>query len=136
MNEAARKSRRIVAVLSPACFNEKWDPDVIYQGLKQLKALGPPINCITLKPLPLQNSQLKNDQGETLASTLKTVNIINWDRSVDDKYFWLSIRLYLPPKRLQSSPVAHQEPKSSSSVAAPDSTRLNCNSHESLEILV
>lgn len=80
MNEAARKSRRVFAMLSPACFNDNWDACTVYKGLKQLKALGPPLKCIALKQLPTNTTQIKNDQGETLTSLLRTVTVIQWDR--------------------------------------------------------
>lgn len=87
MNEASRKSRRVLAVISPACFNENWDAGTVYKGLKQLKALGPPLLCVALKQLPTDTTQLKNDQGETLVTLLRTITVIQWNRLVTK---WIS----------------------------------------------
>lgn len=112
MAEAARKTRRLLAVLSPDALNDNWEANTLYQALKQLLALCPahshPITCITLKSLPTTIPQIKNAQGETLISILRAdmVHVISWRRA--DKKFWLAIRLGLPPKRYQSSSLNHQ----------------------------
>lgn len=131
--EAAQKSHRIVAVLSPACLNDKWECDAVYQALKQLHSLDPHLCCVTLKQIPSSENQVKNSQGETLSSLVRTVHVINWDRSNDDR-FWLSLRLRLPPKRYNTE----TKLENVNSTQNDNSTRLsnNSNSQESLDIFV
>jgi interleukin 1 receptor accessory protein-like len=95
-NEALR-SRRIIALLSPAVLND-WTTAGIYQAIKQLQALGPRLTCVTLKELPNCKNEVKNSQGETLNSVVQMISVVHWERSKDEK-FWLALRLRLPPKR-------------------------------------
>lgn len=134
MAEAARKTRRIVAILSPATLNDNWDCGSLYQALKQLQALGPPLNCIALKPMPYSATQVKNAQGETLTSILRNIHVILWERSSDNR-FWLALRLNLPAKRCQAKQTT--DDICLNATANNSTTRLNCNSSRgSLENLV
>lgn len=102
--EPARRSRTILAVLSPSCLNDRWETNIIYHCVKQLQQLGPKLSCIVLKQLPAHAGEVKNSQGETLASVLNSINVIHWGRLQDDT-FWLALRLRLPPKRNKQSSV-------------------------------
>lgn len=98
--EACQKSHRIVAVMSPACVNDKWECITLHQALKQLHELDTQFCCIILKQFPTTGSNIKNSMGESFSSLVRNINIINWERFKDDK-FWLSVRLKLPPKRCE-----------------------------------
>lgn len=127
----AERSRRILMVLSPACVHNKWDSLTIYNALKQLSSLGPRLSCITLRPLPISENETKNEQGETLATLVRKITVIQWGKYHDAK-FWLSVLLQLPPKRQQQSVL--QNP---SSVNQNDSSkRLNDDCKERLNDMV
>lgn len=142
MADAARKSRRLLSVLSPDALNANWEANTIYQALKQLLALSPahsyPITCIVLKSLPTTVSQIKNAQGETLSSVLRAgmVHVLPWNRA--DEKFWLAVRLGLPSNKYQSTGLKHPTHRTNdiclggTPSAAANSTRLN----DSLEYLV
>lgn len=98
MAEPVRKSRRILAVLSPNSLNEHWDSATVYEAVKQLSSFGPKLICVALKELPTSGKETKNSQGETLSSLLRQICVIPWDR-LDCDRMWLSLRLELPPKR-------------------------------------
>lgn len=96
--EAAKRSRRIVAVISPATLNQHWDSRSLYEALKQLQAFNDKLICVLLKDVPRSETEIKNSAGETLSSIIRCMNIVHWQRTKEDK-FWLSLRLRLPPKR-------------------------------------
>lgn len=122
LTESANKSSTIVALISPACVNDNWNPSTLYSILKQLYTLNPSFCCVTLKAFPTGETQMKNSQGETLNSILRNINVIPWERSNEER-FWLSLRLKLPPKRQVT--------------LDQNSTRLTANSiEESLEVCV
>ncbi|KRT81646.1 hypothetical protein AMK59_5017, partial [Oryctes borbonicus] len=96
--EASKRSRRIVAVISPATLNQNWDSRSLYEALKQLQAFNDKLICVLLKDVPRSEMETKNSAGETLSSIIRCMNVIHWQRNNEDK-FWLSLRLRLPPKR-------------------------------------
>ncbi|GJQ70577.1 hypothetical protein Trydic_g22976 [Trypoxylus dichotomus] len=96
--EATKRSRRIVAVISPATLNQNWDSRSMYEALKQLQAFNDKLTCVLLKDVPRSEMELKNSAGETLSSIIQRMNVVHWQRDKEDK-FWLSLRLRLPPKR-------------------------------------
>ncbi|XP_018328506.1 interleukin-1 receptor accessory protein-like 1 [Agrilus planipennis] len=99
LSEAAQKSRRVVAVVSPALVNDKWDASSLYQTLKQLQGLGPKTCFVVLQKMPNCDDQAKNAIGENLNSILRNATVIQWERS-NDRQFWLALRLNLPPRRI------------------------------------
>ncbi|KAJ8929322.1 hypothetical protein NQ314_018030 [Rhamnusium bicolor] len=129
LQEEAKKCRRIVAVFSPAVVNESWDTNNVLQALKQLQSLGPKLVCVALKELPKTQNEVKNSQGETLASLTRSIGVILWDRKKDDK-FWYSLRLRLPPKR-RTEMVDNKN-----FAQGENNSRLTSNSQESLDNLV
>ncbi|KAI4465448.1 interleukin-1 receptor family member [Holotrichia oblita] len=98
LSETAKRSRRIVAVISPATLNQHWDSRSLYEALKQLHAFNDKLTCVLLKEVPRSEMEIKNSAGETLSSIVRCMNVVHWQRNKEDK-FWLSLRLRLPPKR-------------------------------------
>lgn len=98
LSETAKRSRRIVAVISPATLNQHWDSRSLYEALKQLHAFNDKLTSVLLKEVPRSEMEIKNSAGETLSSMIRCMNVVHWQRNKEDK-FWLSLRLRLPPKR-------------------------------------
>ncbi|RZB54396.1 X-linked interleukin-1 receptor accessory protein-like 2, partial [Asbolus verrucosus] len=130
LQSEALQSRRIIAVVSPATLDERWDAAGLYQAIKQLQSLSPKLTCVTLKELPKCENAVKNAQGETLGSLVRMINVVHWERSRDDK-FWLALRLRLPPKRRHERPV-----ESRNQIQGENSSRLTSDSEESFENFV
>lgn len=130
LQNEALKSRRIIALLSPPVLNDAWDSANIYQAIKQLQALGPKLTCITLKELPKSENETKNSHGETLNILLRTINVIYWERTKEEK-FWLNLRLRLPPKRRNERLVECRN-----QTQGLNSSRLSGDSEESFENFV
>lgn len=92
------KSRRVLAILSPAVFSDQWEAPGVYEAMKQLQGLGSKLSVVALKKLPKSVDKVKNSQGETLNSLVRMLTVVVWERSQDDK-FWMALRFRLPPKR-------------------------------------
>ncbi|KAJ8951083.1 hypothetical protein NQ318_003781 [Aromia moschata] len=129
LHDDAQKCRRIIALISPAVVNEHWDASSILQALKQLQSLGPKFVCVALKELPKNQNEVKNSQGETLASLSRSVGVIFWERKNEAK-FWYALRLSLPPKR-RTEIVENRN-----ATQGENNSRLTSNSEESLYNLV
>lgn len=99
LSDAARKTRRVVAVISPTSLDNQWDTATVYQALKQLNSLNAKLVCVAMQELPKSGTDLKNAQGETLASILKSMTVIPYS----SERFWLSLRLHLPAKRFEQA---------------------------------
>lgn len=103
LQEDAKKCRRIVAVLSPATLNGNWTSAYILHAIKQLQALGPYLICINTQSMPTNatggQDEVKNAQGETLASVLRTITALQWP-PISNDHFWYNLRLHLPPNRI------------------------------------
>lgn len=125
--EPAVRTRRLLAVMSPAALNDCWDAPRLCQAVKQLNLLGPRLMCIMLKEAPVTGSQIKDAQGQSLNTVLRQNYVLNWDRTNSER-FWLSVRLWLPSKRCSS--VADNQLANSSRLTT------NTDSQESLDILV
>ncbi|KAF5281564.1 hypothetical protein FQA39_LY05099 [Lamprigera yunnana] len=108
--DASYKSHRIVAVISPSAVGDCWECPILHQILKQLCELDPQFCCVTLKEFPSNGEQIKNSSGESFSSLVRNINVINWERSREDK-FWLSLRLKLPPKRCNQINLKNNTPK-------------------------
>lgn len=87
-----------MAVISPATLNQHWDSRYLYEALKQLQSFGDKLICVLLKDVPRSETEVKNSVGETLSAIIRSMNVIQWQRGKEEK-FWLSLRLRLPPKR-------------------------------------
>lgn len=129
MREEALKCRRIIVILSPAAVNGNWDTNNVQQALKQLQSLNAKLVCVSLKTLPKNQNEIKDSQGETLASLTHSIGVILWERKQDDK-FWYSLRLRLPAKRRTEC----EETKKLTQ--GENNLRLNSDSQESLDNLV
>ncbi|XP_050307071.1 single Ig IL-1-related receptor-like [Anthonomus grandis grandis] len=98
LSHHAQASRRVIAVLSPSSLHSSWSSSNLYQALKQLQSLtGPKLICVALKELPSSQNDPKNSIGETLATLLKTMKVILWERN--DATFWLNLFKEMPAKR-------------------------------------
>lgn len=99
LEKQARKSSRLVCILSPAFLDDKWEATKIQQHLKKLQSVRSPLICVALKELPKHlDSQPKDSQGETLATLLKKVHLVQWTRNNGrENIFWYALRLRLPP---------------------------------------
>lgn len=106
LTEPARKCSTIIAVLSPSLVggtNENnWDSSTLQKAIKQLSIIGTPLILVTLKQLPSASSQTKDHNGETLSSMLKTTHVVPWTNQSNEQKFWLSLRLRLPCKRMNT----------------------------------
>ncbi|KAJ8918374.1 hypothetical protein NQ315_008068 [Exocentrus adspersus] len=129
LKDEAQKCRRVLAVFSPAAVNENWDTNNVQQALKQLQSLGTKFVCVALSNLPKSENEVKNSQGETLASLTRSIGVILWERKQDDK-FWYSLRLRLPAKRKTECEETKQLTQGENNL------RLNSSSQESLDNLV
>ncbi|KAB0797551.1 hypothetical protein PPYR_09559 [Photinus pyralis] len=102
LDDLCQKCYRIAAVMSPACVNDKWDCINLHLALKQLYDLDNQFCCITLEDFPTTESNIKNSVGQSFSSFVGNINVVNWERYKNDK-FWLNLRLKLPPKRCEIS---------------------------------
>lgn len=100
--EAAKKSRRLVAVLSPESVQGQWDPPTLYEALKQLNSLNAQFTCVMMADAPKNTNETKNDLGETFVSLFKQIVHVQWTGVEHNEQFWLTLRLYLPPKQVYS----------------------------------
>lgn len=116
-------------VFSPAAVNGNWDTSNVQQALKQLQSLDTKLVCVSLKTFPKNQNEIKDSQGETLASLSHSIGVILWERKQDDK-FWYSLRLRLPARRRPE----HEETKKLTQ--GENNLRLNSDSQESLDNLV
>lgn len=158
LNGPAQRSRRLLAVLSPALLHDNWTSVALYQALHTLLTIHSRIICITLQPLP-KCDPAKNAQGESLPALLRAVHLVEWrseghcvgtgERSRARKRFWASVRLHLPPHRRSRQAVSPKQELNQMSVATTGGGVNVCttvgtskrgtlltNSHESLEVLV
>ncbi|CAH1130268.1 unnamed protein product [Ceutorhynchus assimilis] len=99
LSRHAQTSRRVVILLSPAALNDTWASSNLYQALKHIQTINASkMITVTLKELPSTQNEAKNSIGETLASVAKSMNVIQWERCNDAK-FWLALCKELPAKR-------------------------------------
>ncbi|KAJ4428825.1 hypothetical protein ANN_25818 [Periplaneta americana] len=118
LNGPAQRSRRLLAVLSPALLHDNWTSVALYQALHTLLTIHSRIICITLQPLP-KCDPAKNAQGESLPALLRAVHLVEWrseghcvgtgERSRARKRFWASVRLHLPPHRRSRQAVSPKQ---------------------------
>ncbi|CAH1117971.1 unnamed protein product [Phaedon cochleariae] len=125
LKDDALRCRRIIAVLSPALFKGDWQSSSLLEAINQLKSLGPPLICVSLKELPKSENETKNAQGETLTTLARSVGVILWERKSDDA-FWYSLRLRLPARRRSDE----------DNTRSDQSERLSTNGQECLDNLV
>ncbi|XP_044751546.1 interleukin-1 receptor accessory protein-like 1 [Coccinella septempunctata] len=98
LHASSKKSRRIIFILSPSALNGNWDTATIYKAIKVLDSLGPSLICLVLEKLPTMKHELKNSQGETLKSTLYSVDVIDWNNPPSEKC-WKNLCLRMPARR-------------------------------------
>ncbi|KAJ9597522.1 hypothetical protein L9F63_011619, partial [Diploptera punctata] len=158
LNGPAQRSRRLLAVLSPALLHDNWTSAALYQALHTLLTIHSKVICVTLQPLP-KCDPAKKAQGESLPALLHAVHLIEWkqegrcigigERGRARRKFWTSVRLHLPPQRHSRQAVSPKQELNQMSVATNSSGGNVCtavgtnkrgtlltNSHESLEVLV
>nr|CAD7264798.1 unnamed protein product [Timema shepardi] len=138
LNSLAQRSRRLLAVLSPSMLAGNWTSAALYYALYTLLRIHSKVVCISLKKLPLCDSE-KTPHNESLPVLLQAAPVVEWYSNVgrDERArFWGALRLRLPPRHpFQGSDSTDNLDQITVSGSTKKRTLLT-NSHESLEVLV
>ncbi|XP_063224233.1 interleukin-1 receptor accessory protein-like [Bacillus rossius redtenbacheri] len=103
LGAVAQRSRRLLAVLSPALLRDGWTAGSLHQAFHALLRVHSKVICVALQPLPRCDSSEARDQLDGGYATLRrAVHLVEWSpgaRHADRAHaFWSSVCLHLPPR--------------------------------------